>query len=144
MDLKNLMEEISRNLTIKSYVPLSQIMLLPRLTTKDGETVAETFYLKSDISNGPYTVYPISYRVLYNLKEKNPVLMERIKKSNINYKKPIGTYAELMQSNDITAEMQDEYAKLFEIAANSDDNGKYDSLTKAWEKIIPAEILKTI
>ena len=70
--------------------------------------------------------------------------MERIKKSNINYKKPIGTYAELMQSNDITAEMQDEYAKLFEIAANSDDNGKYDSLTKAWEKIIPAEILKTI
>ncbi len=144
MDLKNLMEEISKNILIKSYVPLGQIMLLPRLAIKDGETAAEIFYVKSDVSKGPYTVYPVSYRVLYSLEEKNPVLMEKIKKSSVDYKVPLGQYSKLMEQNNITAEMQSEYAKAFGEAVNGNDSGEYDELSKMWERIIPAEIKATI
>ncbi len=144
MDLKNLMEEINANIVIKSYIPLGQIMLLPKLAIKDGETVAEVFYVKSDISKGPYTVYPVSYRVLYSFNEKNPVLMERIKKSSIDYKLPLGSYAELMKSNNITAEMQNEYANAFETAVNGNDSSEYDKIYEMWKKIIPAKIIDTI
>lgn len=147
MDFKELLQLITEDPQINSYVALEEIFLLPKLIKKDGRLTAELFYLKSDVSMGRYTVYPVSHRVFYDIEEKQPVNMECITKDDTDYNKALGTYRELVKKNGIKNSISAEYAELFiktvSGGGNADDKALAD-LSALWEQCIPVEIKNTI
>lgn len=147
MEFKELLKLIAEDSQINSYVALEEIFLLPKLIKKDSKLIAELFYLKSDVSMGRYTVYPISHRVLYDIEEKRTVSMECIIKHDIDYNIPLGSYQKLLEKNGIESSISAKYAELFvKIAAKGNDVNDKDltDLSTLWEQCIPVEIKNTI
>ncbi len=147
MEFKKLLKLIAEDSQINSYVALEEIFLLPKLIKKDSKLIAELFYLKSDVSMGRYTVYPVSHRVLYDIEEKRTVSMECITKHDIDYNIPLGSYQKLLEKNGIEKNISEKYAELFvKTAAKGNDADEKDlmDLSILWEQCIPVEIKNTI
>lgn len=147
MDFKELLTLINEDLTINSNIALSEISLLPKLVRKDGRLMVEVYYLKSDLSLGRYTVYPVSHKVLYDIESKKAVEIKNVALKNIDYGTPLGTYQNLLNKNGIENSKTKEYEDLFTEVfnkGNDADNRALKILSALWEQCIPNEIKNTI
>lgn len=147
MNFRALLNLMGEDIIINSFVPLGEISILPRFIKRNNRLTAEVFYMHSDTSKGRYTIYPVSYRVLYDVADRRPVLMEHLNRDTTDFSIPIGTYQELLDKNNIDRDIAKEYSDLCEkiIAAGSEaDKAQLQKLFELWEKCIPVEIKNTI